>query len=88
MQSLFQEKDYLNGRFFHKRAFYIATIAAAIKKDKSVNVDVSYHSPNDDPRLTSVVLTHRNGTSIWHSSVFCRLPYARWFRYRLHQTQR
>ncbi|KAI0788916.1 Nrap protein [Irpex lacteus] len=28
--SLFQEKDYLNNRFFHKRAFYLATIAAAL----------------------------------------------------------
>ncbi|KAL1749256.1 Nrap protein [Schizophyllum fasciatum] len=61
--SLFQEKDYLNGRFFHKRAFYVATIAAAIKQDKTLNVDVSYHSLNDDPRLTSVVLTHRNDGS-------------------------
>ncbi|KAL1700082.1 Nrap protein [Schizophyllum commune] len=61
--SLFQEKDYLNGRFFHKRAFFIATIAAAVKKDKSLNVDVSYHSPNDDPRLTSVVLTHHDDGS-------------------------
>ncbi|TRM70534.1 Nrap protein [Schizophyllum amplum] len=61
--SLFQEKDYLNGRFFHKRAFYIAMIAAAIKQDKLLNVDVSYHSPNDDPRLTSVVLTHQSDNS-------------------------
>ena len=27
VQSLFQEKDYMNGRFFHKRAFYLAVIA-------------------------------------------------------------
>ncbi|PPQ69344.1 hypothetical protein CVT24_001638 [Panaeolus cyanescens] len=55
---LFQEKDYLNGRFFHKRAFYLATIAAAIKNPKSkLNVDVSYDSLSGDPRLTKLVLT-------------------------------
>ncbi|KAJ3980128.1 Nrap protein [Lentinula detonsa] len=55
--SLFQEKDYLNGRFFHKKAFYLATIAAAIANPNSgLNVDVSYISTNDDPRLTKLVL--------------------------------
>ncbi|RDB30862.1 Nucleolar protein 6 [Hypsizygus marmoreus] len=55
--SLFQEKDYLNGRFFHKRAFYLATVAAAIKSSKSgLNVDVLYDSLSDDPRLTKLVL--------------------------------
>ncbi|KAJ4474430.1 Nrap protein [Lentinula aciculospora] len=58
--SLFQEKDYLNGRFFHKKAFYLATIAAAISNPKSgFNVDVSYISTNDDPRLTKLVLKPR-----------------------------
>ncbi|KIJ96360.1 GMC oxidoreductase [Laccaria amethystina LaAM-08-1] len=33
--SLFQEKDYLNGRFFHKRSCYLAIIAAAIQSPKS-----------------------------------------------------
>ena len=88
MQSLFQEKDYLNGRFFHKRAFYIATIAAAIKKDKSLNVDVSYHSPNDDPRLTSVVLTHRNGMLELNYLFIHSSPLFRQLRYRFYQTQR
>ncbi|KAI5247142.1 Nrap protein [Aureobasidium subglaciale] len=30
-KSLFQEKDYLNHRYFYKRAFYLACIAAALK---------------------------------------------------------
>jgi U3 small nucleolar RNA-associated protein 22 len=48
-QSLFQEKDYLNGRFFHKRSFYLATIAAAIQKAKSgLQVDISYESLQGD----------------------------------------
>ena len=61
-QSLFQEKDYMNGRFFHKRSFYLATIATAIKKAKSgLDVDVTYESLEGDPRLTKLVLTPTNG---------------------------
>ncbi|KAF8066902.1 Nrap protein [Lyophyllum atratum] len=62
---LFQEKDYLNGRFFHKRAFYLATIASAINSPKSgLNVDVQYDSLSDDPRLTKLVLTPKKGDSV------------------------
>ncbi|KAK7471072.1 U3 snoRNP protein [Stygiomarasmius scandens] len=63
--TLFQEKDYLNGRFFHKRAFYLATIAAAIINPKTglQNVDVSYVSQSDDPRLTKLVLEPRSDGS-------------------------
>ncbi|KAF9462511.1 Nrap protein [Collybia nuda] len=62
--SLFQEKDYLNGRYFHKRAFYLATIAAAIKSSKSgLNVDVLYDSYSDDPRLTKLVLVPKQDNS-------------------------
>ncbi len=62
-QGLFQEKDYLNGRFFHKRAFYLATIAAAIQKSKKLDVDVVYESLRGDPRLTKLVLTPTNSMS-------------------------
>jgi len=30
--SIFQEKDYLNYRYFYKRAFYLACITAGIKE--------------------------------------------------------
>ena len=60
---MFQEKDYLNGRFFSKRSFYLATIAAAIQNPKSqLDVDVSYESWLGDPRLTKLILTPRNCT--------------------------
>ncbi|GLB41186.1 putative U3 small nucleolar RNA-associated protein 22 [Lyophyllum shimeji] len=62
--SLFQEKDYLNGRFFHKRAFYLATIASAISSSKSgLNVEVQYDSLSYDPRLAKLVLTPRKDDS-------------------------
>ncbi|EMD32469.1 hypothetical protein CERSUDRAFT_108867 [Gelatoporia subvermispora B] len=59
-ENLFQEKDYLNGRYFHKRAYYMAVIAAAIAKKKSgLNVEASYESVSGDPRLTTLVLRPR-----------------------------
>ncbi|KAJ7510322.1 Nrap protein [Mycena galericulata] len=62
--SLFQEKDYLNSRFFHKRAFYLATLAAGIQSPKSgLNVDVTYESASNDPRLTKLVLEPRKDDS-------------------------
>ncbi|KAJ7178760.1 Nrap protein [Mycena crocata] len=62
--SLFQEKDYLNGRFFHKRAFYLATLAAGIQSSKSgLNVDITYESSSNDPRLTKLVLEPRQDES-------------------------
>ncbi|KAF9270066.1 Nrap protein [Marasmius fiardii PR-910] len=59
--ALFQEKDYLNGRFFHKRSFYLAVIAAAIIADENISkkVSASYSSPGDDPRLTRLLLEPR-----------------------------
>lgn len=61
-QELFQEKDYLNSRFFHKRAFYLATIAAALQDPKTaefLDVELSYRSLGDDPRLTKLVLSSK-----------------------------
>ena len=59
MQELFQEKDYLNGRFFHKRAFYLSVTAAHIKAH--LPVDVLYDSTNSDPRLSSLVIRSKEG---------------------------
>ncbi|KAK0211157.1 Nrap protein [Desarmillaria ectypa] len=62
--SLFQEKDYLNGRFFHKRSFYLAKLAEAIcDKKRGLNVECSYHSLSDNPRLTKLVLESRPGVT-------------------------
>ncbi|KZT25574.1 Nrap protein [Neolentinus lepideus HHB14362 ss-1] len=55
--SLFQEKDYMNNRFFHKRAYYLACIASAVRDEKrGLNVTVHYHSTGGDPRLTTLIL--------------------------------
>ena len=52
----------MNARYFQKRAFYIATLAAAINDPNSgLNVDVEYESIGGDPRLTVLVLIPRKG---------------------------
>src|SRR5690606_4012567 len=43
--SIFQEKDYLNYRYFHKRAYYIACIAAGIKNG-GLGARYSYQDEN------------------------------------------
>lgn len=45
---LFQEKDYLNYRYFHKRAFYLACLARQLSA-ANLPVNVMYHYLNDDP---------------------------------------
>jgi U3 small nucleolar RNA-associated protein 22 len=63
-QGLFQEKDYLNGRFFQKKAFYLATIAQAVKcsdTGPNLGVDALYDCTASDTRLTTLVLCPRKG---------------------------
>ncbi|KAI0711085.1 Nrap protein [Fomitopsis betulina] len=62
--TLFQEKDYLHSRFFHKRAYYIAVLVAAIStKTSGLDVDVLYESTNGDPRTTAVILRSKQDDS-------------------------
>ena len=45
---LFQEKDFLNFRYFHKRAYYLACIAAGLNAVKDLNFDISFAFQNDN----------------------------------------
>ncbi|KAG8936688.1 hypothetical protein FRC02_000146 [Tulasnella sp. 418] len=57
--TLFQEKDYLDNRFFHKRAYYLAVVAQQIKSS-GLSLDVAYQSPQEDLRRTRLVLRPKN----------------------------
>ncbi|KAF8559467.1 Nrap protein [Imleria badia] len=59
--SLFQEKDYLDARYFHKRSYYLAVVAQSIST--SFQVDAFYGGAMSDPRQTVLVLRPRKGTS-------------------------
>lgn len=56
--SLFTEKDYLNHRYAHKRAFYLAHIAASIKR-ADPKLRLSYKYLNDN-YLQPVILVQPN----------------------------
>lgn len=57
---LFQDKDHLNMRYFHKRAYYLANIAAAIVRSSrspgGLGLEVEYACQDDDVRQTYLVL--------------------------------
>ncbi|KAF8423778.1 Nrap protein [Tirmania nivea] len=46
--SLFQEKDYLNYRYFHKRAYYLACLAAGIHEANDFRCNTSFTLLNGD----------------------------------------
>lgn len=67
---MFQEKDYMNSRFFHKRAFYLAVIAKRLcEPQNELSVDVYYDSKGGDPRLTTLILRHKHGASFPHQII-------------------
>ncbi|KAL6233494.1 hypothetical protein BDW75DRAFT_187019 [Aspergillus navahoensis] len=54
--SIFQEKDYTNYRYFHKRAYYVACIAAGIKDKQSTDMDVIYEFQDGDALRPTIIL--------------------------------
>ncbi|KAL4751171.1 hypothetical protein BDW72DRAFT_193151 [Aspergillus terricola var. indicus] len=54
--SIFQEKDYTNYRYFHKRAYYVACIAAGIKEKKSTALDIVYEFQDGDALRPTILL--------------------------------
>ncbi len=66
-KSMFQEKDHLNLRYFYKRAYYLATVAVAVR-GLSDDLDISFTYLNDNPLLPIVAMspkqTQANGNSL------------------------
>ena len=54
-QSMFQEKDYLNHRLFHKRAYYLARIAEGIKRHADQELEIEYSNQDDIQYLPLIV---------------------------------
>jgi Nrap protein domain 1 len=60
----------MNSRFFHKRAFYLAVIAKRLCEPQSeLNLDAYYDSKRGDPRLTTLILRPKHGTSFLHQII-------------------
>ncbi|KAF2176404.1 Nrap protein [Zopfia rhizophila CBS 207.26] len=59
-KSLFQEKDYLNHRYFYKRAYYLACVAAGIKSSKKSIFKIVFDSLNGN-HLQPIVVIRPSG---------------------------
>ncbi|KAH7323328.1 Nrap protein [Rhizoctonia solani] len=65
--SLLREKDYLNARYFHQRAYYLAVIASSLTaKGNSLGLttkDLAYDSLEHDIRRTTLVIAPTKDSS-------------------------
>lgn len=47
--AMFQEKDYMNHRYFYKRAYYLACVAAGLKASKDASITCQFSLLHDNP---------------------------------------
>ena len=55
-KSLFQDKDYLDMRYFYRRAYYIAYIASVLHKELSETMDARFELLHENPLLPIITL--------------------------------
>lgn len=67
--SIFQEKDYANYRYHHKRACYLAVLANAINSSKK-NFDIEYSTLNGDLRRP-ILLVKPSGGKLMQNGIWC-----------------
>ena len=60
--SVFQEKDYLNLRYFYKRAYYLAYIASGLRKAFPSSMDLTFDYLNGNA-LTPIILAQQKQSS-------------------------
>lgn len=54
---IFQDKDYLDLRYFYKRAYYLAVLAASISNKFASSLDIAYDYQHGNRLLPVIVLT-------------------------------
>ncbi|KAL6709525.1 U3 snoRNP protein [Coniothyrium glycines] len=59
-KTLFQDKDYLNHRYFYKRAYYVACLAAGIKASKEHKFRLSFENLNGN-QLQPILVVRPSG---------------------------
>lgn len=60
--SIFQEKDYLNYRYFYKRAYFIACIAAGIRESVGKEYEMVFDTLNGNSLQPILVIKPGKGT--------------------------
>lgn len=72
--SLLQDKDYINHRYFYKRAYYIACIAAALKS--SADLTVKFANFHDNPLHPILVVSakEKKSENNWQINIIPGIP--------------
>ena len=60
--SVFQEKDYLNLRYFYKRAYYLAYIASGLRKTFASSMDLAFDYLNGNALSPILVATQKQSS--------------------------
>lgn len=56
-KGIFQDKDYLDLRYFYKRAYYLAVLSAALQSDLISNLSLAYEYANGNLLLPVLILS-------------------------------
>lgn len=56
-KDMFQDKDYLNLRYFYKRSYYLAVLTVSLKKDLASSATLAYEYSNGNNLLPVLVIT-------------------------------
>ncbi|KJZ72411.1 hypothetical protein HIM_08214 [Hirsutella minnesotensis 3608] len=62
-KSLFQEKDFLNLRYFYRRSYYLAYMAVHVREAMGESMDMAFEYLHDNLLLPLLVLRPRNAKS-------------------------
>ena len=62
-KSLFQDKDYLNHRYFYKRAYYLACIAAGLKTSLAKDFTFQFVNFHNNPLHPTLLVLPTESTS-------------------------
>ncbi|KAG5437106.1 hypothetical protein PCANB_001227 [Pneumocystis canis] len=57
-KEMFQRKDYMNYRYFYKRSYYLASLAAGIKKSPQFKGKLSFQLFNGDQLKPVILISH------------------------------
>jgi U3 small nucleolar RNA-associated protein 22 len=60
--SLFQDKDYLNHRFFYKRAYYLACLSAGLKKSHAQEFSIQFQEMHGNALNPSIVIAPKKAS--------------------------
>ena len=67
-KSIFQEKDYLNYRYFYKRAYYLACIATGIEEAEDCTFAIRFAYQNDNHLQPVIILDPGQGSDDFSNS--------------------